>query len=48
MKIFLLGVFIVLAVAGCGQIHSREAVGIGWHTDELNLSPCACLRVWNG
>jgi len=48
MKIFFFGIFIVLAVAGCGQIHNREAVGIGWDNDELKLSPCACLRVFRG
>ena len=38
----------VLALAGCGQVYNREAVGIGYDNDELKLSPCACLRVWQG
>ncbi|MCL2369069.1 MAG: hypothetical protein FWC83_00135 [Alphaproteobacteria bacterium] len=48
MKQFLAVVFVGLMLAGCGQIYDRTPVGIGWGNDELNLSPCACLRVFMG
>ena len=46
-KIFFAGV-LILALAGCGQVYDREPVGIGYDNDELKLSPCACLKVYNG
>ena len=39
---------IMLGLAGCGQVYDREPVGIGFDNDELKLSPCACLKVYNG
>ena len=47
MKRFLLGFFVVLALAGCGQVYDREPVGIGFDNNELKLSPCACIMVYN-
>jgi hypothetical protein len=40
--------FIALALAGCGQVYDREPVGIGYDNDELKLSPCACMKVYQG
>jgi hypothetical protein len=48
MKKFLYIVFVGLVLAGCGQVYDREPVGIGFDNDELKLSPCACLRVFQG
>lgn len=48
MKKFLLGVVVILGLAGCGQVYDREPVGAGYDNDELKLSPCACLKVYNG
>jgi uncharacterized protein YceK len=36
----------VLALAGCGQVYDRDPVGVGYDTDELKLSPCACMIVY--
>ncbi len=47
MKKFLLGLFVVLALAGCGQVYDREPVGVGYDNDELKLSPCACIKVFS-
>ena len=46
MKKIILGLFVGLALAGCGQIYDREPVGIGYDTNELKLSPCACIMVY--
>ena len=35
-----------LGIAGCGQIYDREPVGIGYDNNELKLSPCACILVY--
>jgi hypothetical protein len=47
-KVLIASTVVILGLAGCGQIYNREPVGIGFHTDELTLSPCACIRVWRG
>lgn len=47
MKRFLLGFFVALALAGCGQVYDREPVGVGFDNNELKLSPCACIMVYN-
>ena len=46
MKKFILGLFLVLVLAGCGQVYDRDPVGIGYDNDELKLSPCACIMVY--
>ena len=33
-------------LSGCGQIYDREPVGIGYDNNELKLSPCACILVY--
>ena len=48
MKRFLALVFVGLALAACGQVYDREPVGVGFDNNELKLSPCACLRVFQG
>jgi uncharacterized protein YceK len=48
MKKILLAIFIGVALAGCGQVYDREPIGVGYDNDELKLSPCACIRVWQG
>jgi len=47
-KILLICVLTVigLGIAGCGQIYDREPVGIGYDNNELKLSPCACVLVY--
>ena len=47
MKKILLGFVVVFALAGCGQIYDRDPVGVGYDNNELKLSPCACMMVWN-
>jgi hypothetical protein len=39
-------VIVGLGIAGCGQIYDREPVGIGYDNNELKLSPCACVLVY--
>ncbi len=46
MKKVLLGFFVALVLAGCGQIYDREPVGVGYDNNELKLSPCACIMVY--
>ncbi len=46
MKKIILGLFVGLALAACGQIYDREPVGVGYDTNELKLSPCACIMVY--
>ncbi|MBR5904086.1 MAG: hypothetical protein IKZ49_00965 [Alphaproteobacteria bacterium] len=35
-----------LGIAGCGQVYDREPVSIGYDNNELKLSPCACILVY--
>ena len=44
MKKVILGLFVALALAGCGQVYDREPVGVGYDNNEL--SPCACIMVY--
>ena len=44
-KVFL-GLFVALCLAGCGQVYDREPVGVGYDNNELKLSPCACIMVY--
>jgi hypothetical protein len=46
MKKIILGFFVALCLAGCGQVYDREPVGIGFDNNELKLSPCACIMVY--
>lgn len=46
MKKVLLGLFVALCLAGCGQVYDREPVGVGYDNNELKLSPCACIMVY--
>lgn len=46
MKKLILGAFIAVALAGCGQVYDREPVGVGYDNNELKLSPCACIMVY--
>lgn len=46
MKKVLLGLLVVFALAGCGQVYDREPVGVGFDNNELKLSPCACMQVY--
>ena len=46
MKKVLIGFFVALALAGCGQVYDREPVGVGYDNNELKLSPCACIMVY--
>ncbi|MCL2538472.1 MAG: membrane lipoprotein lipid attachment site-containing protein [Alphaproteobacteria bacterium] len=48
MKKVIFALLTVFALAGCGQVYDREPVGIGFDNDELKLSPCACIRVFQG
>lgn len=42
----LLILFIFFALAGCyGSYYEPEPVGIGTGSDELKLSPCACMEI---
>ncbi len=46
MKKAVLGVLFAVALAGCGQVYDADPVGVGYSTDELKLSPCACIMVY--
>lgn len=46
MKKIILGFFVAIALAGCGQVYDREPVGVGYDNNELKLSPCACIMVY--
>lgn len=35
-----------LSMSGCGQIYDSEPVSIGYDNNELKLSPCACILVY--
>ena len=35
-----------LGMSGCGQIYDSEQVSIGYDNNELKLSPCACILVY--
>jgi hypothetical protein len=37
---------VVLSLASCGQVYDREPVSIGYDNNELKLSPCACVLVY--
>ena len=39
-------VVVGLGIAACGQIYDREPVGVGYDNNELKLSPCACIMVY--
>lgn len=39
-------VVIGVGIAACGQIYDREPVTIGYDNNELKLSPCACILVY--
>ena len=46
MKKLLFGIFVAMTLAGCGQVYDREPVGIGYDSNELKLSQCACMMVY--
>ncbi|MBP3397558.1 MAG: hypothetical protein J6K82_01370 [Alphaproteobacteria bacterium] len=46
MKKLFMGLFVALCLAGCGQVYDREPVGVGYDNNELKLSPCACIMVY--
>ncbi len=48
MKSVITGILVGLVLAACGQIYDREPVGVGYDTNELKLSPCACIMVYRG
>ena len=35
-----------LSMSGCGQLYDSEPVSIGYDNNELKLSPCACMLVY--
>jgi hypothetical protein len=37
---------VAFGAAGCGQVYDREPVSIGYDNNELKLSPCACVLVY--
>ena len=39
-------ILVGFAIASCGQIYDREPVSIGYDNNELKLSPCACILVY--
>ena len=39
-------VVVGLGMSGCGQIYDAEPVSIGYDNNELKLSPCACILVY--
>ena len=39
-------IVVAFSVAGCGQIYDSEPVSIGYDNNELKLSPCACILVY--
>ena len=42
----LLIIFTIFLLAGCfGSYYEPEPVGVGKGSDELKLSPCACLQL---
>ena len=47
-KILIIGTLVIvgLGLAGCGQIYDNEPVSIGYDNNELKLSPCACILVY--
>ena len=43
---FLLAVMVVFMLSGCfGSYYEPEPVGVGKGSDELKLTPCACLQL---
>ncbi len=46
MKFKLLALCLLVALSGCyGSYYEPEPVGIGTGSDELKLSPCACMEI---
>ena len=43
MKEVVLGLFVALVLAGCGQIYGRETVGGGCENNEFELCPGAWI-----
>lgn len=39
-------VIVGFSMASCGQVYDREPVSIGYDNNELKLSPCACILVY--
>ncbi len=39
-------VVVAVSFAGCGQVYDAEPVSIGYDNNELKLSPCACILVY--
>ena len=39
-------VIVAFSFAGCGQVYDAEPVSIGYDNNELKLSPCACILVY--
>ena len=46
MKKLFFGILGAVCLAGCGQVYDREPVGVGFDNNELKLSPCACIMVY--
>ena len=51
MRKILLGFFVAVALAGCGQVYDREPVGVGYDNNELKLlsprgSLLLCPDLW--
>ena len=45
-RLKLLMLFVLFILSGCyGSYYEPEPVGIGTGSDELKLSPCACLEI---
>ena len=46
MRVKLLILFVLFVLSGCyGSYYEPEPVGIGTGSDELKLSPCACIEI---
>lgn len=39
-------IIVGMSLAGCGQVYDSEPVSIGYDNNELKLSPCACILVY--
>ena len=46
MRKILLGFFVAVALAGCGQVYDREPVGVGY--DNNDLIKVESLRLYHG
>ena len=40
------GLVVAMVLAGGGEIYEREPVGVGYDNNELKLSPCAYIMVF--